>query len=224
MGTSSSFRAPAQPRWSAFIAALTSQAPIDRVRSELFNAGSEWQAELAAPAIARFAEAIVRLHAELPDRLAQTERADVALGALIAEARDASMQAGFSAASALAERAFARLLISTVQGVAHAPEAAGARWEAARGSASELVGRYIGELFAQYARHVTDREAGRLAVQSFGAEASARLSDRVAEQATSIAVGVATDVLQGRADISSVWADVISRIFELGRRLPRGDA
>src|SRR5687767_6558413 len=45
VGTSSSFRAPERPRWSAFIAALVSEAPIERIRSELFNAGSDWQAE-----------------------------------------------------------------------------------------------------------------------------------------------------------------------------------
>ena len=194
------------------------------MRSELFDAGSEWQNELAAPAIATFADAVTRLHAELPDRLAQGERADVTLGAVIAEARHASMQAGFSAASALAERAFASLLLATMRGVAGAPEAVGPRWEASRGTASELVGKYVGETLGQYARHVTDREAGRLVGDRFGAEASAQLSNSLAAEASSIGAAAASDVLQGSSDVLPVWADVVARAFEVGRTLPRSDS
>lgn len=223
MGTSSSFRAPERPRWSAFIAALVSDASIERVRSELFNAGSDWQAELGAPAVASFAEALARLHAELPERLAQSDRADAALGIVIAEARHASMEAGFSAASALAERAFARLLLSTAQGAVDDPAAVSARWEAARGSVSELVAEYAGEVLGQYARHVTDREAGRLVGERVGADASAHLSDDLADRASSIGTSVAADVLSGRADVFAAWATVVDRAFEVGRALPQDD-
>lgn len=148
MGTSTSYRAPQRSRWSAFVAALTSSVPMDRLRSELFNAGSEWEAELAAPAIGTFAEILVQLHGELPDRLAQVARADIALDQVVVEARHASAQTGPSAANALAERAFARLLLATVDGVADMPEAAGARWEAARGTRAELCQRTVSHSLA----------------------------------------------------------------------------
>lgn len=223
MGTSSSFRAPERPRWSAFIAALMSEAPIERIRSELFNAGSDWQAELATPAVASFAQALTRLHAELPERLAQTDRADAVLATVVAEARHSSMETGFSAASALAERAFARLLLATVQGATDDPGAASARWESARGSAGELVAKYVGEVLGQYARHVTDREAGRLVGENLGAAVSSRLSEDLAERAASIGRSVAADVLQGGSDVSVAWSQVVDRAFEVGRSLPRSD-
>ena len=221
MGTSSSFRAPERPRWSAFIAALVSDAPIERIRSELFNAGSDWETELSAPAIASFAEIVVRLHGELPDRLAQGERADAVLGEVIAEARHASTQTGFSAANALAERAFARLLLTTVQGAADVPSTASQRWEASRGSPADLVSKYVGEVLGQYARFVTDREAGRLIAERVGAEASSRLSNALAVRATSIGATAASYVLRDTKDVSTAWTRIVARAFEVGRTLPR---
>ncbi len=69
MGTSTSYRAPPTPRWNAFIAALTSGAPLDRLRSELFNAGNEWELALAAPAIASYAITVNELYEGFPSRL-----------------------------------------------------------------------------------------------------------------------------------------------------------
>jgi hypothetical protein len=143
------------------------------------------------------------------------------LAAVIAEVRHASMQAGFSAASAIAERAFARLLLGTVQGVADDPVAAGTRWEAARGSETELVAKYAGELLGQYARHVTDREAGRLVGERLGTAASAQLSENLAERAASIGTTAASDLLRQTGDIPTAWAGVVARAFEIGRKLPR---
>ena len=217
MGTSSSYRAPERPRWSAFIAALVSDAPIERVRSELFNAGSDWEKELSTPAVLTFAEAVIRLHGELPDRLAHGGRADVVLGEVIAEARHISTQTGFSAANALAERALARLLLSTVQGAADAPSGAIRRWEAARGSPTDLVSKYVGEVLGQYARLVTDRGAGRLTGKRGGAEASARLSNALAERATSIGTTAASEVLREVKDVSTAWPKIVQRAFEVGR-------
>ena len=177
--------------------------------------------ELSAPAVATFAEAIVHLHGALPDRLAQGERADAVLSAVIAEARHASTQVGLSAANALAERALARLLLSTVQGVTDDPGAAGQRWQATRGSASELVAKYVGEVLGQYARFVTDREAGRLVGERVGAEASSQLSNALAERASSIGTTAASTVIQDATDVSSVWAEAVTRAFEAGRTLPR---
>jgi hypothetical protein len=221
MGTSTSFRAPPEPRWSAFVAALLSQAPLERIRSELFNAGAQWQLEIAAPAIAVFAEAVARLHSDLPRLLLQTERADTAIGELVAEARNSSMHAGFSAANALAERGFARLVLETAQGIGDEPRSIAARWEASRGSAIELVGKYAGEVLGQFARHAVDREAGRLVSERIGVEASARLSEALALRASSIAIGAAAQVLRSDSDIGASWPDVVSRIFASGRELPR---
>lgn len=222
MGTSSSYRAPERPRWRAFIAALTSDASIERVRSELFNAGTEWQEALASPAIAVFAETVERLHRELPARLAEADRVDVTLGTVITEARHASLDVGFSPANAIAERALARLLLSTLEGISNDPGGAGEQWKSARGSApGDLVAKYAGEVLGQYARHVTDREAGRLASQGVGADASAQLVEGLAERATALGVAVATDTLRGTTDVSGQWADVVARAFEAGRTLPR---
>lgn len=228
MGTSTSFRAPRRPRWSAFLAALLSEAPIERVRSELFNAGNDWQEALAAPGVASYAEALIALHQSLPERVAASERADIAIGALVAEARHASLEVGFSAASSLADRAFARLLLSTVGDLSDAqastPEALGARWRAARGpEPSDLVARFLGELLGQYARHVTDREAGRLVSQDRGAEASARLTEVLAGRATDIGTSVGHASFATGGPIDAGWADLVSRAFETGRELPRDD-
>lgn len=224
MGTSASYRAPDRPRWHAFIAALTSDASVDRVRSELFNAGVEWREAIASPAIAIFAERVGRLHAELPDRLAEADRVDTALGNVIAEARQASMRAGSSPAHAIAERAFARLLVGTLGGVADDAGGAAESWKDGRGSSPmELVAKYFGEVLGQYARHVTDREAGRLVGQGYGAEASAQFTEGLAEQATAVGTTVARDVLYEAVDFSSEWPALVGRAFEVGRALPRDE-
>lgn len=48
MGTSTSFRAPSVPRWQAFTTALQLGLALERVQSELFNAGREWEDALCA--------------------------------------------------------------------------------------------------------------------------------------------------------------------------------
>jgi len=222
MGTSASYRAPARPRWQAFVAALTQGAPVDRVRSELFNAGAdEWQSEISTSAVATFAEAVARLYDDMPRRLLQGDRADVVLADIVAETRHASGQAGFSAASAIAERAFARLLLSTAQGAADDAVATSARWTAARGDApGELVARYVGEVLGQYARHVSDREAGTLAARQIGSAASAQLTESLADRASSIGASTAAEALRGVGDVSSAWASVVTLVFEAGRQIP----
>ena len=75
MGTSASFRAPATPRWQAFTTALQTGQPLERVQSELFNAGAEWERELGAPAVAAYAVAL--LEAAAPAwRAAENELGD----------------------------------------------------------------------------------------------------------------------------------------------------
>jgi hypothetical protein len=224
MGTSASFRAPATPRWQAFTTALQTGQPLERVQSELFNAGAEWERELGAPAVAVYAVALLEAHASLPDRLRAAERPEQALQALIAEARAASEAQAGSAAGAMAERAFLGLLTRVAAGetslARSAPAQAAERFAAARGTPSELVSGYVGELLGQYARHVTAREAGRLTegADGLGIGATRRVTrtlaaaaERIGRQAQAPAEG---DAIRG------AWQPMISEAFARGRRLP----
>ena len=54
--------------------ALEAQLPIARVRSEMFNAGAEWETALSMAAVASFAEAAMKAWDDLPDRLRAADR------------------------------------------------------------------------------------------------------------------------------------------------------
>jgi hypothetical protein len=219
MGTSTSYRAPSTPRWSAFVASLAGDAPLDRVRSELFNAGNEWQDALASAAVASFAGAVERLFGEMPQRLRTAESPTVAVSVALAEARAASHEAGFSPATPVAERALARLLLGTLAG-AEAPSVAADTWIANRGPDTHVaVGRYLGEVLRQYAQHVTEREAGRLAERGVGASATATLARDLATSAESISALVATT--GGPEESGDVrWQRWVAAAFESGRAIP----
>lgn len=219
MGTSTSYRSPATPRWSAFASALVSNASLERVRSELFNAGTDWRDALASPAIASFATTVEGLHAGLVDRLQAAQSATAVVGQVLAEARTASHAAGFSPAAPVAERALARWLLAGLGG-ADAPAAAAEQWTANRGASSgEAVTRYLGEVLAQYARHVVDREAGHLAERNVGAAAAATLSSELAATAGTLAVAVGR---VGDADerAATRWSRLVTAAFEAGGALP----
>lgn len=218
MGTSASYRAPATPRWSAFVSALSSDQPLERVRSELFNAGEEWKQALASPAVATFALAAERSFDEMPSRLAETRSVADAVRECISEARAASRDAGFSPATPVAERAFARLLLATVGG-ADSPTRAAEQWLENRGaSAAEAVSRYFGEVLGQFAAHVADREAGRLAERGIGARASSGRSAELAGSAREIASLVSSRV--SSTDTTARWDRLVSAAFEAGGALP----
>jgi hypothetical protein len=210
MGTSASFRAPNTPRWQAFTTALRAGAPLERLQSELFNAGAEWEQELSAPAVAAYAVVVLEAHAGLAERLRSAERPELALQ---------------SAIGALAERAFLGLLTRVASGETPlsqaTPEQAAERFAAARGTPSELVAGYVGELLSQYARHVTAREAGRLTEGDggLGVAGTRRLTRSLAAAAERVgreARPAATD-----ADaIRDGWRPLISDAFARGRQLP----
>ena len=84
-----------------------------------------------------------------------------------------------------------------------------------------LLSKYVGEVLGQYARFVTDREAGRLIAERVGAEASSRLSNDLAVRATSIGATAASYVLRDTKDVSTAWTRIVARAFEVGRTLPR---
>jgi len=225
MGTSASFRAPATPRWQAFTTALQTGQPLERLQSELFNAGAAWERELGAPAVAAYAVVLLEAHASLPDRLRAAERPEQALQAMIAEARAASETHPGSAAGAMAERAFLGLLTRVTAGerslAQAAPEQAAERFTAARGTASELVTGYIGELLGQYARHVTAREAGRLTEgdEGLGVGATRRLTRSLAAAAGRVGREAPAPAADGDA-IRRAWQPLISEAFARGGRLP----
>jgi hypothetical protein len=224
MGTSTSYRAPLRARWQAFVAALVGHEGVDRIRSELFNAGNEWQEALAAAPIASYAESLVSLHREFAERLEGSGRPDLALSAVIADARSASHEAGFSPAAAIADRAFGRVLLEALQGVTdvgpNAVKTVADRWRASRSDdPNDLVVRFAGEVLGQYARHVVDREAGRLALEQ-GARASASTSEVLAQLATQIGRSSAAEALQSTQSVRGAWTKAVDDAFTKGRTLP----
>jgi hypothetical protein len=229
MGTSTSFRAPLRPRWHAFIAALEDGSSLERIRSELFNAGDEWESALAAPAVAAFADSLLRLWDELPRRVeTATSPADFVV-ATVAEARGASSEAGYSPALPIAERAFTRLLIATASGAERTDPSASAqmasRWREQRGDEPrDLLTKYLGEVLGQYARHVTDREAGRRVIRERGATASSSIAEALAQQAVDIGTASATSPFVTAAPVRDVWARLVARAFTQGRALPKASA
>ncbi len=224
MGTSQSYRSPNTARWAGFVAAVTGGAEPDRVRSELFNAGNEWEEALSGAAIQSYASSMAVLHGEMGDRLARGERPELVVGEVVAEARRASGDAGFSPAAPIADRAFTRLILSTLGGVtdlAGSELGPAERWEAARGSEpSALVSRFVGEVLGQFARHVADREAGRDGPARRGASSTAAMADQLASGAASVGEAAARTAADGTS--LDGWSSLIAQAFETGRRLPRG--
>lgn len=225
MGTSASFRAPNTPRWQAFTTALRAGAPLERLQSELFNAGAEWEQELSAPAVAAYAVVVLEAHAGLAERLRSAERPELALQSVIADARAASEALPGTAASALAERAFLGLLTRVASGETPlsqtTPEQAAERFAAARGTPSELVAGYVGELLSQYARHVTAREAGRLTEGDggLGVAGTRRLTRSLAAAAERVGREARPAATSADA-IRDGWRPLIADAFARGRQLP----
>lgn len=228
MGTSASFRAPKVPRWQAFTTALQQGLPLERVQSELFNAGREWEQALSTPAIAAFAVAVLDAHGTLAERLRVVDRPEQAIQQALGSAREAATGDQGSAATALAERAFVAVLTRAAAGegsLASADAATAAeQFLATRGSPRQFLGGYIGELLGQYARHVTAREAGTLT------EGDASLTVRETRVLTRRLAAAADDVGRAAAPstedasvVRAAWGDLIADAFARGRRLPEGD-
>jgi hypothetical protein len=225
MGTSTSFRSPPITRWRAFTAALTSGESIERVRSELFNAGNEWELALASPAIAAYAVTLLDLHNSLPDQLRLGQRPEVVLQAAVADARTERQLESGSSAEAMAERAFIRLLTRTAGGgdsLTHISASKAAKqFIADRGTPNRFISEYLAELLGQYARHVTAREAGRITEAVPGAKISdtRRLTRQIAEAAAQVGAQVEVDRATGLA-VRNDWASLVAEAFRKGRQLP----
>lgn len=233
MGTSTSFRSPPVPRWQAFATALRSDVPVERLRSELFNAGVEWESALADPSVASFAVEVVLSLESLPDRLREVSRPETAILGVADDARRASAETGSaSPALPLAERALIGALLRTVAGdvgisYLSANEAA-TRFERQRDNPTELLRSFVGELLSQYARHVTAREMGAMSesrkfkgteLPGLSVSQSKRLARSLAAEAEMIGRRIG-DVPESADAIRGRWSTLIGEAFERGRALP----
>lgn len=228
MGTSASFRAPKVPRWQAFTTSLQQGLPLERMQSELFNAGRDWEQALSTPAIAAFAVAVLDAHGTLAERLRTVERPEQAIQQALGSARQAATGDEGSAATALAERALVAVLTRAAAGegsLASSDAATAAeQFMATRGSPQQLVGGYVGELLGQYARHVTAREAGSLTGGDPGltVRETRVLTRRLASAAGDVG-RAATPSTDDASALRAAWRGVIADAFARGRRLPEAD-
>jgi hypothetical protein len=221
VGTSTSFRAPPVPRWQAFTTALQLGVPLERVRSEMFNAGDEWQAALARPALAELAVAAQTAGEVLRERVGAGAALDEALRGYAAESRARAEAAGASEALALGERALRAWLVraSSAESVATQDPAVAVERVRSAGPETAVAG-YLGELLGQYARHVTAREIGRLTESEGG---SVRQAREVTRKLASLAAGVGAESTGLAADAATLrdqWARLVADAFARGRRLP----
>ncbi len=217
MGTSTSFRSPRRARWSAFVASAVGEQPLDRIRSELFNAGDEWEQALSSAAVSTYATTVARLFESLDSDVVTASPA-AAVATALRDARDAASQETFSPALPVADRAFHRLILQLVP-VNTLPGETQREFEEARGPA-DLVARYSAEVFAEYARHAVDREAGRLIQADQRLAASAELSRSLADLAGDIGRNAAAAELSDAAETGESWPRIVARGFARGRVLP----
>lgn len=226
MGTSTSFRAPPVPRWQAFTTALQEDLPLERVRSELFNAGREWEAAIASPAVAAFAAAVVEAADVLPDQLAGGERPERVLRAYVAATRAASAELGATPALALAERALVAVLIRSAAGkeslATRSAEDAAQQLRASLSERNAAVGSYLGEVLSQYARYVAAREIGRLTEgpKPVSVTTARETTRRLAAEAERVGFSVRPMVVDAAA-VREAWSSLVHDAFGRGRELPR---
>ena len=219
MGTSTSHRSPRRTRWAAFVAAAVGKQPPDRIRSELFNAGDEWEQALSSAAVSSYATTVARLFESLAHDV-DTGSPTTALATALRDARDAAGKETFSPALPVADRAFHRLILELVP-VSRGPGDAQREFIEARGpSPTDLVARFSAEVFAEYARHAVDREAGRLVQADQRLTASAELSRTLADLASGIGRAAAAAELSESEPVGESWPRVVSRGFARGRVLP----
>lgn len=226
MGTSTSFRAPRTPRWQAFTAALQAGSSLERIRSELFNAGSEWENALAMPAIAELAVSFVAAGETLPTQLFDAARPEWALQAYATEARESGVrESGFSPALPLAERALRSVLTRSAGGSTGLSDQSIAslvsHLESALASPTQAATDFLGELLVQYTRHVVSRETGRLTegVRPTKVSSAQETTQRLASLARELASSV-TWPLEDAAGVRGAWEQAVRQAFRDGRKLP----
>ena len=225
MGTSVSFRSPNTPRWQALRGSLETSESLERIRSELFNAGESWADEFADAAIAPFLRALLRAYDTMADAVSGVERPEWAILSIVREARSESIAAGAPASLAIAERALMRTLVDAMRGnsplsASSAGEAASA-WQANRGaSAAGLAQRYLAEVVQQFALHAVSREAAAVFRRTGDAGASRELAQSVGETAAEAARSARFEDGELREEPARAWAAAVRAVFSVGQRLP----
>jgi hypothetical protein len=232
MGTSTSYRSPPTPRWKAVQASYRTSASLERTTSELFNAADAegWQSILQGGATRLYAREILALHDGLPAQFQEAETAARGAQAIIDDARIRALdQFGGDAGVAIAERAFARLLIAMLQTDIPLAQASGA--EAARAwsrlrpsSGGPLVARYLSEVLRQLVLHLANRDLPAHVGTTYTSAAEARvLSRRLAERAASLVADDEFPRIDGdEAVIEDTWPEAVARAFSRGRSLLGG--
>lgn len=231
MGTSSSFRSPQTPRWRALNRAFELGLPLERISVQLFLAGEpEWRSAFDNPALASFAETLLEAHARLSERLEKAERPAPVIAAVVSEARSAMFDEDFTVALPVAERALKRVLISTLQSDVSVADADGATasaaWAANRGAPEDLVVRFVGEMFGQWAAQVAARDGARL-VDFDGESPTAAVREWTHQVASYVGDVAASSVAAAgidTADVGSQWQRLIETVFSDGRKMRPTDA
>lgn len=229
MGTSSSYRSPHTPRWRAFNRALDLGLPLERLSVQLFLAGEpDWRPALDNPALAAFVESLLDAHARLSEDLAAAERPAPVIAARVSDARRALFDEDFSAVLPVAERALRVVLVQTLQSATPLADATGAEaaeaWERNRGTPEDLVQRYVGQVFGQWAEHVAARDTARL-VDFEGRDTATirRLTASLSRHVSEVAEHAVPRDRLGMTDVSRVWREIVDAVFDAGRRLEPTD-
>jgi hypothetical protein len=225
MGTSVSFRSPNTPRWQALRGSLETSESLERIRSELFNAGESWGEEIANEAIAPFVQGLIQAYDTLDDALGQTERPEHAVLPIVREARSEAVAAGAPASLAIAERALMHTLAEALRGelpLAQSSSADAAEaWRQNRGSsAAALAQRYLAEVVRQFALHAVSRDAAAVFRRTADAGVSREFARNVGDTAASVANAARFDDHELRQMPARAWAAAVQAVFAAGRELP----
>jgi hypothetical protein len=225
VGTSVSFRSPNTPRWQALRGSLETSESLERIRSELFNAGESWSQEFADDAITPFVRGVVRAFDSLGEALTQAERPERALLPIVREARFAAIAAGAPASVAIAERALIQTLVMAMRRDAPLAETTSAEaaeaWRENRGlSAAALAQRYLTEVVRQFALHAVSRDAAAVFRRMEDAGALREFARSVGETAAAVADSATFDDYELRQSPARAWRNAVQTVFRAGRELP----
>jgi hypothetical protein len=220
VGTSISNRSPATARWEAVQRAYQHGLPQDRVVQELLNAAVDWRAPLSSKAISEYVSALRSAYDTLSAELTSADRPEVAIHRIVSDATEAALQSSTNAsAAAIAERALQQVLISTARRERPLFETtsreAAAAWRAQRGETStDLVARFFGAVFGQFARHAVNRDiAALVGHERFPtARAARQYADEIAEHLEAVATE------RYRSSPRSIsWRSAVRQMFAIDR-------
>lgn len=226
MGTSVSFRSPNTPRWQALRGSLEKSESLERIRSELFNAGESWSEEFANDAITPFVRGLVRAYDTLGDALRVAERPEHALLPIVRKARLEAVAEGAPASLPIAERALMQTLVGAMRRNVPLAETSSVQaadaWQQNRGrSAAVLAQHYLTEVVRQFALHAVSRDAAAVFRRTKDAGASREFARDVAAAAAAVARSAHFDDRELRRTPAQAWGAAVRAVFSAGRDLPR---